>query len=370
MLLYAVEDPVKVPYYHILTEFPELKIGVCPLRASDFDGNFVKFYSEKIQPLGPLDRLIIDDFTEAIQLYKIEELVDHLVNSYGIPREHIVFVNGGEYSSQQVISYPTFYSLNDFRLSKYQRDTVVQWEHRDKLLISLCRRPTWFRIALTEELIKRQLVDYSIVSCGSSSEAADDGWVNMFVSAELRQYFPMLVDGIISRQQETYLNETDFSRAFINVVSETSHDPMPNMSFNLRQHLDADPNNRTPDGIHHWNRLFVTEKTIKAIAMRQIPVFNTVCHHVRLLRSQGLDMFDDIVDHSYDDIEDPYERVQAVATQIQRLYKHGHEYFRNLPNIKERLENNVRCIEHQYNTRLQDAEHKIREFLNHGHVTL
>ena len=370
MLLYAVEDPVEVPYYHILTEFPELKIGVCPLRASDFDGNFVKFYSEKIQPLGPVDRLIIDDFTEAIQLDKIEQLVDHLVNAYGMPRKHIVFVNGGEYSSQQVISYPTFYSLTDFRLSKYQQDTVVQWEHRDKLLISLCRRPTWFRIALTEELIKRQLIDYSIVSCGSGSEAADDGWVNLFVSPELRSHFPLLVDGLVSRREEAYLNEIGFSRAFINVVSETSHDQMPNMSFNLRQHLDADPSNRTPDGIHHWNRLFVTEKTIKAVAMRQIPIFNTVRHHVHLLRAMGLDMFDDIVDHSYDDIEDPVERVQAVADQVQVLYRRGHEYFRHLPGIRERLEHNVNCIKYQYETRLQDAGHKIREFLNHGHVTL
>ena len=370
MLLHAVVDPVKVPYYDILTEALHLKIAVCPLRASDYDGNFVKFYSEKIQLLGPVDRLVIDDFTEAIQLDQIEQLVDEVINLCSIPREHIAFVNAGEYSSQHVISYPTFYNINDFRLLKYEQHTVVQWEHRDKLLLSLCRRPTWFRVALTEELIKRNLLEYSTISCGSDTESESDGWLELFVSPELRHHFPLLVDGFLSRSKEAFSNEIGFSNAFINVVSETSHDKMPNWAFNLQKHLDADPNNRTPSGLHHWARLFVTEKTIKAVAMRQIPIFNTVQHHVKLLRTMGLDLFDDIVDHSYDDIADPGLRVQAVADQIEQLYNRGVDYFKNIPNIKERLEHNVNCIKYQYETRLQDAEHNIREFLNHGHVTL
>jgi hypothetical protein len=370
MVVYAVDDPAQIPYYDILNEVPHLTVGVCPLRASDFDGNFVKFYTEKIQALGPVDRLIIDDFTEARPLHEIDQLIDNLIAICNISRNNIVYIDGGEYASRTVISYPTFYSLTEFRLLKYEKDTVIPWEHRDKLLLSLCRRPTWFRIAFTEELIKRDLLDYSVVSCGSSLESNSDGWINLFVSPELQHHFPFLVDGIISRQQEAYLNERSFSRAFINVVSETSHNPVPNSTFNLDEHIAADPNNRTPDGLHHWTRVFVTEKTTKAVAMRQIPIFNTVQHHVRLMRAMGMDLFDDIIDHSYDEIEDPTERIQAVAAQVEQLYKRGHEYFRNILRIQERLEHNVACINHQYKIRLQDAEHKIREFLNHGHVTL
>ena len=72
MLAYAVEDPVKVPYYDILNEVEHLRIGVCPLRAADYDGNFVKFYTEKIQALGPVDRLILDDYTEAMDIQQVD----------------------------------------------------------------------------------------------------------------------------------------------------------------------------------------------------------------------------------------------------------------------------------------------------------
>ena len=145
---------------------------------------------------------------------------------------------------------------------------------------------------------------------------------------------------------------------------------MPGWALKLIKYFDNNQTTCAPDGYHHWNRLFVTEKTTKAIAMRQIPIFNTVQYHVRLMRAMGLDLFDDIVDHSYDEIEDPVERIQAIATEVERLYNRGHEYFKTIPNIQERLEHNVNCINRQRKIRLQDAEHKIREFLNHGHVTL
>ncbi|CAB4241832.1 hypothetical protein UFOVP71_370 [uncultured Caudovirales phage] len=370
MILYAVEDPGQIPYYDILTEFSHLTVALCPLRAAFPNGNFVPYMANKLKALGHVDRVIIDDSTEAIELDKIDDLIDSIVEQCNIPRSCIVFVNGGVESRPYVISYPSFYDLDNPRLQDYKHDTVIPWQQRQKLLISLSRRPCWFRIAITEELIKRNLLEHSIVSCGSDSTHSNDGWIELFVSPEYKGRFPITVDGLISREDEYVLNKQWFSQAYINLVSESSHDIFPFKETELQRFFNETNKSEIPDGLYHWQRVFVTEKTIKAIAMRQIPIFNTVKHHVRHLRSIGLDLFDDVIDHNYDNIDDPVQRIQAVATQVEIAYNRGFDYYKSIPRIEQRLEHNYQCIKSYYNNALNIAHNQIKEFLNHGHVTL
>ena len=372
MVLTLYSDPRLIPYADIFDSFENLKIAVCPLRITDpdFDGHLVPYITNKLKALGSVDRVVIDDFTEAITLTVIDDLIDSIVAHCNIPRRHIVFVNGGEEVRTYVIPYPGFYNLNNARLQDYKIDTVIPWSQRTKLIISLGRRPCWFRVALTEELIQRNLLEHSIVSCGSDQTNRDDGWIDLFVRPNYRDHFPMTVDGFISREDEYVLNGQWFSQAYVNVVSESSHNKHPQAASLLQKLFDETNFRRAPDAMHHWERVFVTEKTIKSIAMRQIPIFNTVQHHVRHLRSIGLDLFDDIVDHSYDEIDDPMQRIQAVANQVEIAYNRGFEYYRSIPGIAERLEYNYQCISSYYDTALEISRTKIKEFLNHGHVTL
>jgi hypothetical protein len=64
----------------------------------------------------------------------------------------------------------------------------------------------------------------------------------------------------------------------------------------------------------------VDEKYVNTIYGRNFPVLLGSRHTVKLLRESGLDLFDDIVDHSYDNIENPIDRmVSAVDSNIKLI---------------------------------------------------
>jgi hypothetical protein len=67
--------------------------------------------------------------------------------------------------------------------------------------------------------------------------------------------------------------------------------------------------------VYAGQRLHLTEKTFKAIALEMPFVLVAPQHSLRYLRSYGFETFAPYIDETYDLIEDPVERIEAV-TQI------------------------------------------------------
>jgi hypothetical protein len=65
--------------------------------------------------------------------------------------------------------------------------------------------------------------------------------------------------------------------------------------------------------------VFVTEKTIKPMLARRLFVVFAGQYHLRHLKNLGFQTFENIIDESYDLIEDPHKRWAAAAQQIDRL---------------------------------------------------
>lgn len=64
----------------------------------------------------------------------------------------------------------------------------------------------------------------------------------------------------------------------------------------------------------------ITEKTFTPFNFYQIPIFVATYQHVKYLRDMyGFDMFDDLVNHSYDDEIDNGKRLFMIADEIRRL---------------------------------------------------
>jgi len=71
---------------------------------------------------------------------------------------------------------------------------------------------------------------------------------------------------------------------------------------------------------------FATEKSLNAIFQGTVPIFVSSPGTVNLLREQSIDVYDDMIDHSYDDEIDPAKRFEKITQTIEqvaswRIYK-------------------------------------------------
>lgn len=64
---------------------------------------------------------------------------------------------------------------------------------------------------------------------------------------------------------------------------------------------------------------YLTEKTIRPILRLQPFIHVGAPHILKVLRSMGFKTFSPFIDETYDDIEDPYQRIEYIFTEIDRL---------------------------------------------------
>jgi hypothetical protein len=66
--------------------------------------------------------------------------------------------------------------------------------------------------------------------------------------------------------------------------------------------------------------IHITEKSFKPFYLHQLPIFLANQNHIKTLKKEyGLDVFDDLIDHSYDNEFDNLKRLYMVYNEIKRL---------------------------------------------------
>jgi hypothetical protein len=112
--------------------------------------------------------------------------------------------------------------------------------------------------------------------------------------------------------------QSKYNNSIIELVSETSYNEC---SFNI------------------------TEKTLHFIYGANLPIMISSPGTVDFLRNMGIDMFDDLINHSYDTIEDPAARINAAidlnidiltsSNMIELWKKHKYRIDKNIAFVKE-----------------------------------
>lgn len=64
-----------------------------------------------------------------------------------------------------------------------------------------------------------------------------------------------------------------------------------------------------------------TEKAWAPIKLHQIPIYSSVPGYVSTLRNMGFDLFDDVVDHGYDNELDNVKRLRMAVDQLEKVSK-------------------------------------------------
>lgn len=197
----------------------------------------------------------------------------------------------------------------------------IQWENIQiqKHFLSLARRPSVKRLIFTKELIDKFGFEHLTVSAGSIIQGKRMGILvnppnlnfentdgtkivkiedipNLSWEDYLYPYsYPITLDGLATNEtQHKNFNFVFFTNLFKIVLETTENEHQP---INL------------------------SEKTFKAFAWHTIPIWHAKNGTVHEIKKLGFDLFEDLIDHSYDHATSYENKKNLIFLQLDRLYQ-------------------------------------------------
>lgn len=73
------------------------------------------------------------------------------------------------------------------------------------------------------------------------------------------------------------------------------------------------------ESVFHYPYPFISEKTFRPIACKRMFLLVAPAGTLAALKSRGFRSFDDIIDESYDEIQDPEQRFLKIVSEIDRF---------------------------------------------------
>lgn len=226
-----------------------------------------------------------------------------LVKEYGYKK--CIVYDGGLDLKVKVEDIEVYHVMANSLIDIYTKPFITF--PRDKLYCFLARKLRKHRVELLSEIYKAKLNFQGNITCGWSKEDEilyDNPDVLNVIPANIRKILPITIDS-----EETWVGltrlEPEMYRSICHIVLESNVCP---------EWFKSHPLIETSS-----DRQFITEKTIKAFALGQIPIFVALPGYVDKLRDLGFDVFDDVVNHSYDLEKDFEIKALLITHQLRKL---------------------------------------------------
>lgn len=225
------------------------------------------------------------------------------VKEYGY--KSVLVYDGGFNLDIKVPGMKIYHAMSASLINIYAEPTIVF--PRTKLYSCLSRKLRKNRLLMVSELYTRNLNYVGNITCGWSDEDShlyDNPNIIENIPDNLKLLLP-ITTGTADTHQSMIALEPEMYRTVFNLVLESNVAPELFLENPLIETSS--------------NRRYLTEKTIKAFVLGQIPIFLALPGYVAELRKLGFDVFDDIVSHDYDDITDINLRIYLIGKQISKL---------------------------------------------------
>lgn len=254
---------------------------------------------------------------------RIKEKLSGLCVKHDVPMDCYLFVSAN--SSARNIEQFYFFSDHEhfFKFLNTEQTAVTADNNpRPHVFTALNRTHKWWRASCMSQLHHEGLLDNSLWSYNTDCVVKDDEYVNNPI--EVTKYDRDIMDTFLQNgpyycdsdnadehNDHRFIPEYLYTKSYCNLVFETL--------------LDADQSQGA----------FVTEKTYKCMKFGQPFIIIGTAGSLELLRNDGYRTFDNVIDNSYDTIQDSNKRwwkIKSVIEQIKQEDLHTW-YTRCLPDI-------------------------------------
>lgn len=272
----------------------------------------INSYKTKAEQSGRKVTVIIESLLEApTYKYNLKSIISVLSVILKIPQSEFIILSGALHQfDAPVKNSPSLMIFGNHITSENTIIDTIPTKH----FISLSRIAKHHRILGTIEILERNLKDYGLISLGSGyyTDPSENYFGN--IPEKYKNIFPLHIDGIITEGETNILQYNTsgglFLQAFLNVVFETSYEHEV-----IKQ--------------SGWNVPFLTEKSAKPFIWGQVPIFIAYEGTVKYLKDYGFDLFDDIIDHSYDNEKDPINRIRLAIDQLEQICSKSINYWQD-----------------------------------------
>jgi UDPglucose 6-dehydrogenase len=172
-----------------------------------------------------------------------------------------------------------------------------------------------------------------------------------FVPTEDKNFDSNFLNDVLEKDEidETFINGldyklSDYERDIYSIDENNKGQVSQTLTHieNFESYINSYVNITTESAFDRQkNTIHISEKSFKPFFYYQFPIMVASQHHIKKMKElYGLDFFDDIINHSYDNEPDHKKRLKMIVKEIKRINDNKDLFVRFYRNNQDRFENN------------------------------